>query len=88
MMIGKPVCMTMRSLISHYSNYFIYIDPDYENKVTEEEQRWGQNGIAHRSEAIDMKKLIEETGKNDESKKKQLIMETGITGSRGLSLIL
>lgn len=58
-------------------------DPDYENKITEEEQRWGVGQANHRSEAIDMRKLIEETGKNDAVKKQQLIDESGITGSKG-----
>lgn len=60
-----------------------FSDPDYENKITEEEQRWGVGQANHRSEAIDMRKLIEETGKNDAVKKQQLIDESGITGSKG-----
>lgn len=41
----------------------------------------GENN--HRAGAIDMRKMIEETGKNDALMKQQLITETGITGSKG-----
>ncbi|KAG5668659.1 hypothetical protein PVAND_016593 [Polypedilum vanderplanki] len=55
-------------------------DASYENKITEDEQRWGKG--VDRGAAIDMQKLIEETEKADEEKKKKLV-ETGITGSHG-----
>lgn len=58
-------------------------DANYDNKLTENEQRWGKEALGHRSEAIDMRKLIEETEKADDDKKKKLISETGLTGSKG-----
>lgn len=43
----------------------------------------GEGQVNHRAEAIDMRKLIEETEQNDAVKKQQLINESGITGSKG-----
>ncbi|CRL01677.1 CLUMA_CG014896, isoform A [Clunio marinus] len=59
-------------------------DATYENKQTENEQRWGgKEVISERAGAIDMRKLIEETEKADDDKKKKLVQEGNITGSKG-----
>ncbi|CAG9810821.1 unnamed protein product [Chironomus riparius] len=56
-------------------------DPNFENKATEEEQRWGTS--ADRGAAINMQQLIEETEKADDDKKKKLVEDTGLTGRHG-----
>jgi len=58
-------------------------DATYDNKLTENEQRWGKDMVNQRAGAIDMKKLIEETEKADELNKKKCLEDTGMTGSKG-----
>ncbi|CAO1387087.1 unnamed protein product [Diamesa tonsa] len=56
-------------------------DPDYINDVSEETQRWGNQGKTVGS--IDMKALREETENADKLNKKKFIEDSGITGSVG-----